>query len=66
MEWNQALKASQDFNPRSLAGATACMYDALGIAPISIHAPSRERHPGAVNRGYGVTISIHAPSRERQ
>ena len=26
----------------------------------------RGSDPGAVNRGYGVTISIHAPSRERQ
>ena len=54
-----------DFNPRSLTGATGAMYAQRTLEGISIHAPLRERQ---FNLGEGLTItdiSIHAPSRER-
>ena len=37
------LKRWKDFNPRSLAGATASIDSSRCISDISIHAPSRER-----------------------
>ena len=39
----QELTYWRDFNPRSLAGATATFEDHCQIRHISIHAPSRER-----------------------
>ena len=38
-----ALKSTQNFNPRSLAGATADLLSHGSPSQISIHAPSRER-----------------------
>ena len=54
-----------NFNPRSLAGATikGLLTDADG--KISIHAPSRERLSFSVPLVKLRIISIHAPSRER-
>ena len=58
--------ALTNFNPRSLAGATISYnyLKAHGV-PISIHAPSRERHPSPSLSWLKREISIHAPSRER-
>ena len=55
-----------NFNPRSLAGATADKTLKYIYITISIHAPLRERHD--VLRGYQqpAPISIHAPLRERR
>ena len=39
---------------------------APGLAPISIHAPSRERHDEHIRWSPITGISIHAPSRERR
>ena len=54
-----------NFNPRSLAGATAATRLRLGrmqyFNPRSLAGATRERHPA----GECVKISIHAPSRER-
>ena len=55
----------EDFNPRSLAGATTDNSKRLLLRIISIHAPSRERHPSVKGREQAGEISIHAPSRER-
>ena len=54
-----------DFNPRSLAGATFQKRFFAFSLFISIHAPSRERHWGFAKDAYLDVISIHAPSRER-
>ena len=59
------IKKSADFNPRSLAGATAIlMRHGVNVA-ISIHAPLRERLGVKALSTLGVVISIHAPLRER-
>ena len=55
-----------DFNPRSLAGATAGMIGFAVRQLISIHAPSRERLSTNTGTAAHVDISIHAPSRERR
>ena len=54
-----------NFNPRSLAGATAVDKSKVGDCGISIHAPSRERLISDLDRFVIMNISIHAPSRER-
>ena len=54
-----------NFNPRSLAGATLTLPYTRSVIAISIHAPSRERL-SAIIPFFGIlVISIHAPSRER-
>ena len=55
-----------DFNPRSLAGATLAEYAPGRIRVISIHAPSRERPLSDYDIFSTPLISIHAPSRERR
>ena len=54
-----------NFNPRSLAGATALSHRRCLFLRISIHAPSRERRGLIQIYRRGSGISIHAPSRER-
>ena len=58
-------RSSQNFNPRSLAGATQSEDSAAASASISIHAPSRERLIHNTSLYSLHFISIHAPSRER-
>ena len=50
-----------DFNPRSLAGATKehCRFPV--ILPISIHAPSRERHKFATDNSVNVIFQSTLP-----
>ena len=43
-EQTSQLADQQDFNPRSLAGATVAFVTVIYDLLISIHAPSRERH----------------------
>ena len=40
-----AMMYAQDFNPRSLAGATTIKFHLFITSKISIHAPLRERRP---------------------
>ena len=54
-----------DFNPRSLAGATALLWRKLYASTISIHAPLRERPQPSLADQTFAEISIHAPLRER-
>ena len=54
-----------NFNPRSLTGATYLRYDKDTDRLISIHAPSRERPASKPPTTPFAIISIHAPSRER-
>ena len=62
--WLPALHAG-DFNPRSLAGATAPVGAISICSGISILAPSRERLERGAIGSCGSKISILAPSRER-
>ena len=55
-----------NFNPRSLTGATTRVSDCQKLIGISIHAPSRERPLSAGTPHVSMIISIHAPSRERR
>ena len=61
----KVLPAKENFNPRSLAGATLRRQRLFPSWSISIHAPSRERPPDVPCTLRSVSISIHAPSRER-
>ena len=54
-----------NFNPRSLTGATPPLVDDVKLAPISIHAPLRERPQFCYWKNKQTLISIHAPLRER-
>ena len=56
---------TENFNPRSLAGATEINKHKDCNSLISIHAPSRERHNKLFSEAVIELISIHAPSRER-
>ena len=54
-----------NFNPRSVAGATAGIGVTPGTPIISIHAPLRERLHALEAQAKDAIISIHAPLRER-
>ena len=56
----------QNFNPRSLAGATLLIVKRIKFSHISIHAPLRERHTARYILKKTTGISIHAPLRERR
>ena len=60
-----SFPAHQNFNPRSLAGATKRGPSYLHFLCISIHAPLRERPKTIVVSNITIDISIHAPLRER-
>ena len=59
------VQYGEDFNPRSLTGATAYSSQLAAQSKISIHAPSRERLKVMLLVMVLLLISIHAPSRER-
>ena len=56
---------NDNFNPRSLAGATQVFLFFVVTCSISIHAPLRERHITNKLLLVVFVISIHAPLRER-
>ena len=61
----QSFIFTQDFNPRSLTGATTWMLYNNEKVWISIHAPLRERPLFTYVFAVPTRISIHAPLRER-
>ena len=65
-DFPQRCELWQDFNPRSLTGATKFWGKGNPVLLfISIHAPSRERRKFCKFDFTERDISIHAPSRER-